>query len=198
VAQPIAVVAKPIAVAGFMMGHEGRTFQEAFYWLCITGTTAGYGDITPQTSGGKVFAGFYILVIIPAVTGAATKLFGKLFDFCGGGTTETDTQKLLNGQLTEAMIEQFDADGSGTVSREEWIIAMLIRLNFVQVDTITKVTQRFDKLDVNHDGELMISELIPSKHRPSSRGGGRGAPRSRRLSSKISAIPERFTGETVA
>lgn len=39
----------------FMM-LEGRSFAESFYWAGTTATSTGYGDISPQTVGGRVLA----------------------------------------------------------------------------------------------------------------------------------------------
>lgn len=41
---------------------EGWTWLDSFYFSVITLTTIGYGDFSPQSTGGKIFTMFYILI----------------------------------------------------------------------------------------------------------------------------------------
>ena len=40
-------------------------FRNAFFFAGVVGTTIGYGDIYPVTTGGKVFCMFYALTSVP-------------------------------------------------------------------------------------------------------------------------------------
>lgn len=58
-----------VLVAGVMYQIEGDTQPEAFgtipramWWAIVTLTTVGYGDVTPVTAAGKVFAGLTALL----------------------------------------------------------------------------------------------------------------------------------------
>ncbi len=58
------------------------SFTEAFWWSIVTVTTVGYGDIVPQTLGGKILGGFLMVFgigFIGLFTGtiAATFIEGK-------------------------------------------------------------------------------------------------------------------------
>ncbi len=48
--------------AWFYHAHEGWSWLDAFYFSVITLTTVGYGDFSPQTSGGKIFTMAYVLI----------------------------------------------------------------------------------------------------------------------------------------
>ena len=73
-----------IAAAGFAF-FEGKSFGDALWWSVVTTTTTGYGDISPQTLGGRVMAGFVMLTAILFVL------------------------PLLIGRIAMAMIENRDA-----------------------------------------------------------------------------------------
>jgi voltage-gated potassium channel len=51
------------AAAGFAY-FEGKSFGDALWWSVVTTTTTGYGDISPQTLGGRVMAAFVMLAAI--------------------------------------------------------------------------------------------------------------------------------------
>ncbi len=61
----------------FFHFQEGLRWLDALYFTVITLTTVGYGDISPQTDPGKIFAMIYILVglgIIAALVGVVADL----------------------------------------------------------------------------------------------------------------------------
>jgi hypothetical protein len=69
--QRLLIVSVIIVCIGTFVYHylEGWTLLDAFYFSIITLTTIGYGDLSPQTDGGKLFAIFYILVGIGIILG---------------------------------------------------------------------------------------------------------------------------------
>ncbi|KAH8097491.1 potassium channel [Aureococcus anophagefferens] len=65
---------------GKMHGWEW-TLKESCYFLTVTYTTVGYGDITPRTDGGKAFAMFYALVGVAVVFPVVLELGQWLVDY---------------------------------------------------------------------------------------------------------------------
>jgi len=53
---------------------EGLSWLDSIYFCVITLTTVGYGDITPQTSAGKIFTIFYILFGVAIIASSLSYL----------------------------------------------------------------------------------------------------------------------------
>ena len=53
-----------VLILGSVVYHylEGWEWIDCFYFSVITLTTVGYGDFSPQTSGGKLFTIVYIII----------------------------------------------------------------------------------------------------------------------------------------
>ncbi len=55
-----------------------KTFADALWWSLVTTTTVGYGDISPQSTGGRILAGILMIVgigFLGMVTGSIATYF---------------------------------------------------------------------------------------------------------------------------
>ena len=74
-----------VILGTFMYLIEGpesdfHNIPESIYWAIVTMTTVGYGDITPQTIGGKILSSFIMIMgyaIIAVPTGIVTVELGQ-------------------------------------------------------------------------------------------------------------------------
>jgi len=62
--QDLLITTAVIIAFGSVAFHylEGWNWIDSVYFSVITLTTIGYGDFSPQTDGGKIFAIFYIFI----------------------------------------------------------------------------------------------------------------------------------------
>ncbi len=64
---------------GIMLAEPGmETFGDAIWWSLVTTTTVGYGDISPESTGGRVIAGILMIVgigFLGMVTGSVATYF---------------------------------------------------------------------------------------------------------------------------
>jgi voltage-gated potassium channel len=80
---PIMLVVWVAAAYGFYTLEGGvnphiKTFGDAMYFALVTGSTVGYGDVTPVTSEGKVLTGLVIFLGIGLLGFASAQLTAKL------------------------------------------------------------------------------------------------------------------------
>lgn len=58
---------------------EQWTHRDALYYCITLLTTVGYGDLAPNTVGGKLFSCFYIIVSISVVSASVGAIFGNIY-----------------------------------------------------------------------------------------------------------------------
>jgi len=74
---PVAVI---IIGTGGMMIIEHLSFVDALYFTIVTIATVGYGDISPATTGGKIFCVFLIIIGIGAFLTLLTSIAGRILN----------------------------------------------------------------------------------------------------------------------
>jgi potassium channel subfamily K, other eukaryote len=69
-------------------------------------------------------------------------------------------QNQLKTGLTEDFLEQMDKDGDGKVSREEYILYMLMEMGAVSQHEIDELCKQFRRLDVARTGYIDKMDLL--------------------------------------
>jgi len=140
-----------------MMYAQDVSFADAFYWSIVTGTTVGYGDVSPLVPVTRGFALVYLFFSVVTM-GKALSAFGSLLEADDG-----HKESLLNRKLDEKFIISLDQDGTGEVSEFEYLSAMMVLLEYVQQDDIDNVMKAFRKLDIDGSGSLTVEDLSHSE-----------------------------------
>jgi potassium channel subfamily K len=112
-----AMVAGVLVLVLFVLGllalqyWEGMSFIDAFYCVCVTVTTLGYGDQSFQTQAGRIFAIFWIL--------SSTVCVAQFFLYLAEVRTEERQYQIAHWALcrrtTTSDLEAADLDGDGVV-----------------------------------------------------------------------------------
>ncbi|GAV59858.1 Ion_trans_2 domain-containing protein [Cephalotus follicularis] len=140
----------------FLTLVENLTLIDAFYCVCSTITTLGYGDESFSTIVGRIFAVFWIL--------SSTLCLGQCFLYLAELYTERRKSSLVKWVLTRRMtcsdLEAADLDHDKSVSAAEFIIYTLKEMGNISQEDISLVMERFKKLDVDRSGTLTASDLL--------------------------------------
>ncbi|CAI0378816.1 unnamed protein product [Linum tenue] len=148
-------------------------FIDAFYCVCSTVTTLGYGDKSFSTSGGRLFAVVWIMV--------STIGLAQLFLYVAEVFTESRQRALVNWVLTRKMttgdLEAADIDCDGHchsivsfcptlcacafIDRcAEFVLYKLKEMGKITQEDIMLVTEEFEGLDVDQSGSITASDLF--------------------------------------
>lgn len=143
----------------FLYLVESFEFVDAFYCVCSSITTLGYGDDSFSTRAGRVFAVFWIL--------SSTICLAQFFLYLAELYTEKRqrllVKRVLARNVTASDLEEADIDHDKTVSAAEFIVYTLKEMGKISQEDISLVMERFRKLDVDQSGTLTESDIIPSQ-----------------------------------
>eukprot|EP00250_Pteridium_aquilinum_P035175 c8807_g1_i1 orf=271-1362(+) len=138
-----------------MIEVEGMGFVEAFYLVCVTVTTLGYGDVSFQTTGGRAFAVIWILVSTVNVA----QLFLYIAELYTEGRRESLLQWVLTRKTTSSDLEAADMDNDGVVSASEFVIYKLKEMGKIEEQDVVEILKEFESLDVDDSGTLSPYDL---------------------------------------
>eukprot|EP01084_Bolivina_argentea_P292798 503473_1 len=139
-----------------MVYVEGYDFASAFEWNFVTLSTVGYGDVTPQTTPGKIFTIFYIMFGVSLVVFFGTAIFEKLDE---SRQKKFKEQVMKRALISEAQLLEFDVDGDGKIDKYEFLSKMLVETQEVEQSKIDEIMVKFKMLDADNSGTITTDEL---------------------------------------
>ncbi|XP_027064073.1 two-pore potassium channel 1 isoform X2 [Coffea arabica] len=139
----------------FLTIVEKLDIVDAFYCVCSTITTLGYGDKSFSTKAGRIFAIFWILM--------STLCLAQFFLYIAELNTEKRRKELVRWVLTKPMtnvdLEAADLDDNGIVGAAEFVIYKLKEMGKISQEDISVVLEEFEYLDVDQSGTLSTSDI---------------------------------------
>jgi len=138
-----------------IMITEKWSFVQYLYWLAITGTTIGLGDLTPEGS----FSEFYCIGYIPFAVFLVGKILANIAVNYVEKRNDATEANFLNRALDKSALEKMDTDNDSEVSKVEFAIFMLKTLGKVEDDDVEKIMEIFEKLDKDKSGSLNKDDL---------------------------------------
>ncbi|KAM5584486.1 two-pore potassium channel 1-like [Rosa sericea] len=139
----------------FLATVEKFDFVDAFYCVCCTITSLGYGDKSFSTEAGRVFAVFWIL--------ASTTCLAQFFLYIAELNTQHRQKALVNlvltREVTKVDLEAADLDDDGVVGAAEFVIYKLKEMGKINQEDVRLVMKEFEALDVDQSGTLSIKDV---------------------------------------
>ncbi|XP_065919143.1 calcium-activated potassium channel subunit alpha-1a-like isoform X2 [Dysidea avara] len=98
----------------FNTRHCTLAFPDYVYFLIVTISTVGYGDISPNTEVGRIFVSFLIIlgiVLIAYATPTISELFESYSQYSGSYTQVTDAKHVVvSGHINSESVRYFLSD----------------------------------------------------------------------------------------
>jgi hypothetical protein len=138
-------------------GGNDFTYVQAFYMSCITLTTVGFGDYSPMSRHGRIFATFWMMLGI-ATTGNFIRAFSVVFM-----SGQMDGQ----GLNVEEAFHRIDTNGDGHLDRYEFVSFCLMEHGLLTKEQFASINKQYAALDINGDEKVtlqMIKEFGGGKH----------------------------------
>ena len=143
--------------------YEPETFNalDAFYFACVTLTTIGYGDFSPKTQGGRLFAVFWIVIS----TFSLAKAVSVVFECYAENQHRLYQRGVLTKQVDTNELFFMDRGGDGMVSEAEFIVYKLQAMGLVKSTHIAPILAQFKAMDVDGSGQLSKEDIRLARHR---------------------------------
>lgn len=146
-----------IVVCALGIGHfEGWSYIDSLYYCAITTTTVGYGDLSPQREGTRLFG----VIFLPLAVVVLGKVLGGVATTYIDRKTRKAEKDFLNRELTLADLAVMDDDGDGSVEIGEFLSFMLVAMQKVTAEDIAELKELFRSLDADGGGTLQKEDLM--------------------------------------
>ena len=143
----------------FLWRVEGMRPVDAFYCVCATVTSLGYGDRSVTSRAGRAFAVVWVTV--------STVVVALFFLYVAELYAERRQRELarwvVTRRTTSADLEAADMDWDRQVGAAEFVLFKLKELGKISQEEISEFLEEFDRLDADHSGTLSPSDLAAAQ-----------------------------------
>lgn len=152
-----------LASTWFYATFETKTWVQSFYMSMITVTTVGFGDVVPDTMGGKLYA-ILLMGVGVLATGNLVAELSKTFTALW---RRREDQEMSPRRLIAAI----DTDMPGLISESEFLLIMLLKQRKVKMDEVHAIRNLFRAIDTagNGTGQLtyeMVEDALDDVRTP--------------------------------
>lgn len=139
---------------------ERKSLVEAFYMSVVTLTTVGFGDQTPVTRSGKIFAMIWMLLGVAAFANMIGRFAAIMTKNEGmNALQEDDLLRIMTDPIFLKGQTSADRSGEPVVRRADFILFMLCDMELVDQEIVSRLDKNFDTLDKDGNGYLNEEDI---------------------------------------
>jgi len=146
-----------IAAIGLIvvMYLESLSFTNAFYFVAISATTVGFGDVHPTKDSTKMFCVFWLILLTLGLGNAISEYQTFKLDV----TNFKSRKRVLQKKWNKSDFLKFDPDRDGIITEADFIVRMLLDMELVSRNEIDAISAQFRERDVDHSGAITMSDF---------------------------------------
>jgi hypothetical protein len=132
------------------------------YWMVITGTTVGFGDLGPTTVGTKIACVFYL----PLAVAVLGEFVGRIAAAYVDRKQHQVESQFMARSMTLSDLDVIDTNKNGRISENEFLSFMLVALQKVEREEIDEIMTLFHEFDKSNTGTIDKGDLseMSSRH----------------------------------
>jgi len=135
-----------------LTGGLEHTWITAFYMSVITVTTVGFGDYTPKSVAGRIFGILWMMLGV-AATGLFITAVSQVI------AKDPDVEIHTPDSIDENLFRSMDKDGNGYLTKAEFTRYVLVRQNFLPMDVLREIDEKFDMMDLSRRGKVTFDQV---------------------------------------
>jgi hypothetical protein len=128
---------------------------KGLYWMIISATTIGLGDEHPEQPWSRLIC----IIYIPLLVAFCGSLLGNIATSYVDKRNDILESQFLNRAVTQSDLQSMDIDRNGVVTKDEFLIYMLLTLQKVDKTDIEDIIDVFNKLDKDGSGTLTVNDI---------------------------------------
>lgn len=110
-----------------------ESLVDVIYFLCISMTTVGLGDIHPKTQFGKAFATIWLVF----TSLGFANILSQFADVKLKEREHETASKILSGNMSDKMFNEIDGDGDNTLSEAEYLGYIICKMGKSSPDDVS-------------------------------------------------------------
>jgi len=148
-----------LVVGAAFSAIEGWTMIDGIYYSVVTGTSIGYGDLSPHTVTGRTLACFYLPFAVVYTSTHLSEVPARIFP-ASGTDSAARLAELMAMDLSIEGLLAMDTDGDGEITEFEFLRFMLCSADLADKGVLDSLHDRFCAMDEDGSGVLTKEDLV--------------------------------------
>ncbi len=145
-----------VGIVVYDLVDDRTNFIESIYFVIVSISTVGYGDVSPATTVTKIFSIIWLMF----VTLSFANTVSTYIEYSSNKAIEKLRYKLIHKKIDLYDFNKIDENNDNVISKYEWLKYQIIEGQYpVDENDIKEIMGRYDQLDKDNNGNILKNEL---------------------------------------